>query len=173
MTNASGTITYEDCGSEDCGIMRPGDKFRAKKKPKKVPAHTYDAFAKSRGIDWADLVKIDTEGEEPLIIQGMHESLKAGRDGFLAFEVHGTGKGWYRGFDIRRIVDLLDAYGYTCYIDAGGAHKIMLLTGCADKRFEQSYVYNLNTAWFPDFYVKLGGVIPQWGNAICGLRAHA
>merc|ERR1712185_465754 len=101
-----------------------------------VPALTYDAFVKVHGIEWADLVKIDTEGEGPLIIQGMHESLKSRRVGFLAFEVHGTGKGWYRAFDMRRLVDLLDAYGYTCYIDAGGLNKIMLLTGCLDKRFE-------------------------------------
>lgn len=167
MTNATGSITYEDCSNEDCGVARPGDKQRTKKRWRTVPAMTYDDFAKANSIDFADLVKIDTEGEEPLIIQGMHESLQAKRVGFLAFEVHGSGKGWYRAFDMARIVDLLDAYGYTCYMDSMAPAKISLLTGCAGPRFTQSYQYYLYT---PPFYKEIGGVIPQWGNAICGLR---
>lgn len=179
MTNATGTITYEDCNSEDCGIRRPGDKLRAKKRPKVVPATTYDSFAKAHGITWADLVKIDTEGEEPLIIQGMHESLKARRVGFLAFELHGSGKGWYRAFDMKRLTDLLDAYGYNCYVDSAAHHesgeqaRIMLLTGCEDKRFSQSYFYNPATNQIPPYYEYMRGVVPQWGNAICGLRSNA
>merc|ERR1711924_139890 len=125
-----------------------------------VPAYTYDDFAAKQGIKFADLVKIDTEGEEPLIIQGMHESLRANAVGFLAFEIHGHRlKGWCHHFDVRRIVDLLDAYGYECYIDsAKGGYT--LLTGCFDRRFGQSY---LNSKERPTWYNQMGGVIPQWG----------
>lgn len=168
MTNASGTITYEDCGVEDCGISRAGDTLRKARRSIVVPAMTYDSFADAQGISFADLVKIDTEGEEPLIIQGMHESLKAKKVGFLAFEIHGTGKGWYRAFDMQRIVDLLDAYGYTCYMDAKEG-RVALLTGCHGRRYSGTYCYTgapTAVAW----YDKMLGMIPQWGNAICGLR---
>jgi hypothetical protein len=178
MTNATGTVSYEGCSNEDCGIARPGDERRTGKIKNMitVQAFTYDDFAKAQGIEFADLVKIDTEGQEPLIIQGMHETLKAKKVGFLAFEVHGTGKGWYHAFDMTRLVDLLDAYGYTCYMNAMDKGRIHMLTGCNSRRFSQSYTYDGGRSkwWFPPkFYDKIRGVIPQWGNAVCGLRDHA
>lgn len=165
MTNKTGFITYEDCGTESCGI----DRGTFSKKVK-VPAFSYDDFAESKGIVFADLVKLDVEGEEPLVIQGMHRSLQAHKVGFLAFEIQGYSvKGWFPYFDFRRLVDLLDAYGYDCYVDSaqGG---IALLTGCDSARFAQAYS---NAKKLPKWYTKMKGVIPQWGNGICGLRANA
>merc|ERR1712205_185037 len=95
------------------------------------------------------------------------------RIGFLAFEVSGSGRGWYKHFDMVRIIDLLDAYGYNCYVDSGEImephDKLPFLTGCKQKRYSQSYA-NKKTAPLP--YLAARGMIPQWGNVVCGLRKN-
>jgi hypothetical protein len=45
------------------------------------------ALAAAVGLDRLDLVKIDVEGDEPLVVEGMRESLRALRPRMLLVEV--------------------------------------------------------------------------------------
>lgn len=56
--------------------------------PLLVPVATFDTFATRRGISRLDAVKIDVEGAEHLVIQGMRDSLARFRPRFIICETH-------------------------------------------------------------------------------------
>jgi FkbM family methyltransferase len=53
-----------------------------------VPAIPLDTFLDEQGIDRVDVVKIDVEGAEGSVLDGMRAGLEAGRYGALALELH-------------------------------------------------------------------------------------
>jgi FkbM family methyltransferase len=55
-----------------------------------VSVTTVDGFAKERGIDVIDLLKIDTEGYESVVLQGARGMLEAGRVRFVLAECEFT-----------------------------------------------------------------------------------
>ena len=71
----------------------------------------YRAWAAAVGLDRLDLVKIDVEGDEPLVVEGMRESLRALRPRMLLVEVKAAvlRRSGRCEADLR---DLLDACGY-------------------------------------------------------------
>jgi FkbM family methyltransferase len=71
----------------------------------------FDAWAAAVGLDRLDLVKIDVEGDEPLVVEGMRESLRALRPRMLLVEVKAAvlRRSGRCEADLR---DLLDACGY-------------------------------------------------------------
>jgi FkbM family methyltransferase len=69
-----------------------------------VPVHRFDSVFESAGLDSLDLVKVDVEGHEPEVLEGMGALLAKFRPTFLA-EVLSDAAG-------RRLESLVDGLGY-------------------------------------------------------------
>jgi FkbM family methyltransferase len=89
-----------------------------------VRATTFDRWRQERGLDRIDLMKIDVEGAETLVLQGMTETLASAPPARIICESHGLGE---TGEDHAR--RLLLAQGYEAAdLDADESHRIALFT---------------------------------------------
>ena len=102
---------------------------------------------KSTQIDW---LQIDAEGADPMILLGLSTAFERLAIPYLEFEVHHKGAWGSRGsisWTLKKVVDYLDYYHYTCYWmnyrgefralhDDKGPHNyvpnVWRLTGCYD-----------------------------------------
>ncbi len=75
-----------------------------------VPQTTLDAYAAKSGIERVDLLKIDTEGNDFLVLRGARELLAAGRVGLVQFEYN---QRWiaFRSY-LKDVFDLVQPLGY-------------------------------------------------------------
>ncbi len=85
-----------------------------------VAATTLDAFCEARGLDAIHLVKIDVEGHEARVLQGMDGLLRAGRVRHLFVELNATTLA-AAGTNPRAICDRLAAHGYRAHSIRTGA----------------------------------------------------
>jgi FkbM family methyltransferase len=74
-----------------------------------VPVTTVDAFLAERGLGGVDLVKMDTEGTEPQVLEGMAKTLQQDRPMIIAEVLGGRDKE-------APLRDLLTPLGYTMHI---------------------------------------------------------
>jgi FkbM family methyltransferase len=74
-----------------------------------VPVITVDAFLEGRGLTGVDLVKMDTEGTEPQVLEGMAETLQRDRPTVIAEVLGGREKE-------APLRDLMTPLGYTMHI---------------------------------------------------------
>ena len=91
--------------------------------PANLEAVALDDFFARESLGEVFFVAIDTEGSDALVLEGMRATLRAGRVGFLEFEV-GRNKGYWRATspDRRTIgatVGWLGDAGYRCFMEAG------------------------------------------------------
>jgi FkbM family methyltransferase len=75
-----------------------------------IPLTTIDAAVEDYRLDRVDFVKIDTEGYEPFVVEGMTRTLER-FDPFVYFEIHGLTPE-QRLDDLRRVFRTLDPLGY-------------------------------------------------------------
>jgi FkbM family methyltransferase len=52
----------------------------------RVPTKTFDTYVREKRIEHVDFVKLDVEGSEALVLEGMESSLRAGRVDVVQFE---------------------------------------------------------------------------------------
>ena len=74
------------------------------------PITTVDAVVEKYGLKRVDFIKIDTEGFEPYVVEGMNGTL-AGHSPLVYFEIHGN-TGAERAADLVRVFRVLDRHGY-------------------------------------------------------------
>lgn len=93
-----------------------------------VRATTVDGFFEEEllpvGISHVELLKIDTEGFDPLVLQGAHRTLTEGRATMLQFEYHHL-RAWSHT-SLKSVVQDLEILGYTCYFD--GSPTLLRIT---------------------------------------------
>ncbi len=93
-----------------------------------VQANTVDDFFEKEllpaGIFHVELLKIDTEGFDPLVLQGAHRTLAEGRATMLQFEYHNL-RAWSHT-SLKSVVQDLETLGYTCYFD--GSPTLLRIT---------------------------------------------
>lgn len=95
-------------GRADAGVR---SQFNTGPLVEEVPLTTFDAWASSTGLDRLDLVKVDVEGAEIAVMQGMQQSLRLLRPRLLVIEAkeHGFVRSGTSPHELR---NLLATCGY-------------------------------------------------------------
>lgn len=76
-----------------------------------IPVTTIDAAVDEHRLDRVDFIKVDTEGYEPFVVEGMVRTLDR-FDPFVYFEIHGLTPEQRLG-DLQRVFRTLDPLGYS------------------------------------------------------------
>ena len=140
MTKESREVVFtSDCGSELCHIELSGE-------GRKVKAYSMEDFVRSEVIEDIAILKIDTEGFDPNVINGAMTTLEQGKADIVAFEYHGIGL-WV-DTSLESVVVSLDLLGYACYLD-GSPTLTRLDAQC----------------WHADYEYK------SWSNVVCARKS--
>lgn len=140
FSNITGTTFFsKDCATESCHIQASGSRADV------VNVTTVDAMVAQLQLDSLFLLKIDTEGFDPLVLHGAQGTLAAHKVTILQFEYHQLGV--WRQHSLQDITQWLDSLGYVCYFDGT---LLTMLTGCWDPLLE----------------------FRQWSNVVCTLKNH-
>lgn len=126
-----------NCSSEQCAIGATGVD---------IESTTIDNEMLRLGIPYADIMKIDTEGYDPAVLEGALHALEEQRIGILEFEYHE--KGLWASTTLESIVERLEHYGLVCYFAAGDQY------------------YRLTRCWVSGFEFK------KWSNVVCFSERH-
>jgi len=100
-----------------------------------------DAFVSRRELPRViDVCTIDTEGHDPLVLEGMSAMLKEKRITLLEFEYHT--KGFWSPYhresrSLRQVTAMLDQMGYRCYLEGPPALYLPITQGCWRPTFER------------------------------------
>lgn len=157
-SNYTGMAKFPKCSlsQEDCSFAGvPNNKY-GHAKYVDVRVVTVDSFMKEHKIDQVEHLKIDTEGWDPLVLQGAEQTLSEGRVRLLEFEYHGINH-WANSsackfdscFELKDVVHALDKHGYVCYTE--GSPTLVRLTQC----------------WHPNYEMH------DWANVACVKRTDA
>ena len=126
-SNVSGSVRFSaGCGTELCSIQAGGT-------GQAVRAVSVSDFVEQEGIEHVDILKIDTEGFDPAVIQGAMKVLREGRVSVLYFEYHEL-RLW-QSASLKDIVAELASTGFACYLD-GQPTLARLDAGCWDEAYE-------------------------------------
>lgn len=79
----------------------------------RVPTVSIDKFILDNNIEGLQILKIDTEGNDPRVLLGAARTLAIMKPSYLFFENHGIGQ--WSTFDLKDIIDYLDNLSYDCY----------------------------------------------------------
>jgi FkbM family methyltransferase len=143
ISNTSGITNMTKCyaGGELCGLMYAGSNG-PNEGSFQVKTITLDDFVEQNKIkQQIDLLKIDTEGADPLVLQGAKKLLSQQQIRMLIFENQGVGA-WGEN-SLLQVIESLNTNGFTCYML--GKTGIARLTNC----------------WSPIFDVR------KWSNVLC------
>lgn len=122
-----------------------------------------DLIYDKKDISIIDMLIIDTEGHDPLVLQGAYNLLKSSRVRSLIFEYHGKinlfdffislsyliffallfiiGIGIWRSTPLKEVIDSLDEFNYQCFL--AGTGKLWTITGCFYHDWEFHRWYNI------------------------------
>ena len=135
LSNETGTILQQKCsaGNEVCALARRTHPDQMLSKFVVVNVTTLDRVVELQNISRRiDVLKIDTEGFDPLVIQGAQQILRRQQVRLLLFEYHGIGA--WRMTTLKQVLIDLDTKGYQCY--QAGQTGVFRLTGCWSSKFE-------------------------------------
>ena len=118
-----------DPAGSETATLQPGKRSRKKRLQRSggkfLHVGTLDDFFSREKLSDIYAVEIDTEGHDPLVLEGMRESVRARRVGFLKFEYSKRGF-WvdervHERRTLERTLSWLHQAGYTCFMEAAGA----------------------------------------------------
>ena len=118
---------------------------------------TLDKFVQAHSIIRMDVLKIDTEGNDALVLLGAIKTLAFMRPSYVTFEHHRIGH-WAK-HDLKDTIDLLDGLSYTCYWATKHA-KLYRITSCWDDSFNKKHWSNV--ACYSRFNTYLKGVMEKY-----------
>lgn len=140
FSNATGTTFFSsNCNTELCHIQSTAQNSDV------VNVTTVDAMLERLQLNKVFIVKVDTEGFDPLVLQGAKNALAAHKVTILQFEYHQLNA--WRNSSLESVTKWLDSLGYVCYLDG---KVLALLTGCWDPQLE----------------------FRQWSNVVCTIKGH-
>lgn len=123
---------------------------RSKECPTAKQAITVDHFLRQQNLDDVYQIEIDTEGTDPLVLEGMRETLAQRRVAIVEFEVSDIGY-WKLGTaesrSLRRIIRRFEDAGYTCWWDLADSLGLVPMSGAC---------------WADAF-----DTIRRWSNVVC------
>mmetsp|Transcript_15111 Transcript_15111/g.37135 ORF Transcript_15111/g.37135 Transcript_15111/m.37135 type:complete len:360 (-) Transcript_15111:320-1399(-) len=108
-----------------------------------------DYLVRQQRLERVDVLKVDTEGNDPLVLIGAVNTLTTLKPSYLQFENHGVGH--WKTFDLKDVIDLLDGMSYTCFW-ATNSNKLIRITWC----------------WSPYY-----NLVKRWSNVVCYHRSNA
>lgn len=94
-------------------IDRIGDNDNILHKIKKLPSITLDKFLSNNKIDYVDMIKIDVEGAEFKVLEGLKGYLSKGKVGLIIFEINSNSKTY--GYTSTDMFNFLDQNGFIIY----------------------------------------------------------
>jgi len=97
-----------------------------------VPVITLDEFVFEQKMEQIDVLKIDTEGNDALVLIGAAKTLLKLKPKYIQFENHGVGN--WKTANLKDSIDLLDSLSYDCFW-ATISGKLIQMTNC----FHESY----------------------------------
>jgi len=100
-----------------------------------VQLTTVDEFLQDQGLKMVDIMKIDTEGNDPRVLFGAKNSFQESRVRVVTFEIIETETGAWRYHSVTEMVDYMFQLGYVCYLISMEVHRI---TGCWNDIMERS-----------------------------------
>ena len=142
LSNQTGFSFLEQChaGAESCQLTKDVDLKNTNKKVVKVNFTTLDRIVEQYNIfRKIDVLKIDTEGFDPLVIQGAENILNRHQIRLFVFEYHGVGM--WQTTTLHEVIVNLDRKNYLCY--QLGETGIFRLTGCWSSHFEIKWWSNV------------------------------
>ena len=115
-----------------------------------VRAETVDSLVRSfmDGVAPA-ILTIDTEGFDPLVLQGARETLGSGRVHYLEFEVHE--KGPWKHTEVKNVLQYVEGFGFDCFWASRPLIPVSVRGGC----WHESYEVN-----------------KTWSNMVCAHQAN-
>jgi hypothetical protein len=141
----------------------PGQRASCRR-PYTLTRRSVDSVAAELGLPFIDLLHIDTEGFDPLVLQGARGLLQRGLVRVVVFEL------WSKRDMSEIFVDLLERFNYSCYIPP---------IYHANKQVFKPVATQLNASVFPFLIPVNQGCfrdelrhIVSWSNAVCH-RNHA
>jgi FkbM family methyltransferase len=143
ISNRTGIAYMKKCsiGAESWALM-PAGRDGPNERPFKTKTITLDDFVEQNKIkQQIDLIKIDTEGADPLVLQGAKNLFSQEQIRMLIFENHRVGA-WGKT-NLLDVIESLNNKGFTCYML--GKTGMIRLTNC----------------WSAVFDVK------RWSNILC------
>jgi hypothetical protein len=124
ISNFTGTIKSLVCdvADEDCSL-----KYSNKRKRifEKLQVTTVDAIVdqlqtkRTLGKNAIAMLLIDTEGNDPLVIEGAFKTLNTGIVRCLIFEYHK--RGYWQETTLQHVTEYIGQFGYSCYFSVMGA----------------------------------------------------
>lgn len=97
-----------------------------------VNVTTVDDLMEAYNLQGLDILKIDTEGFDPLVLKGAQRTLSQGRASIVNFEYHSLNH--WQTTSLKSVVEQLDQYGYDCYFEASLA--MIRITRCWNDAME-------------------------------------
>lgn len=100
----------------------------------RIPIVSVDNFMQEHSSDFTkiDILMTDTEGNDPMVIQGAIRSLEKGLVRCYLFEYHKAGM--WRDLDLRTVLQPFEKYEYECYLE-GHDYLYPLSGDCWEDRF--------------------------------------
>lgn len=124
-------------GIEKYGIHLAYENIASKERKQgsfyEVKLTSVDKFVSDEGISKVDILKIDTEGNDALVLLGSVRTLSILRPRYITFENHGIGH-WKKA-SLKETIVLLDGLGYTCFWALYDGFLIRI-TSCWDPAYE-------------------------------------
>ena len=96
-----------------------------------VPLYVLDDHVQREGLQYIDVLSIDTEGHDALVLQGGINTLAKGV-GYVEFEYHYVGP--WASIRLQDVLALLHGFGFVCYWLGKG--KLWRITGCWHPAYE-------------------------------------
>lgn len=78
-----------------------------------VRATSIDMFMLHQKVEEINMLRIDTEGNDPRVLLGASNTLSKMKPSYVSFENHAMGR--WATFDLKDIIDYLDNLSYDCY----------------------------------------------------------
>ena len=140
-SNESGTIFSPKVTMGTEYAVARNDEASSREALDRVEQVAVDAFVSRRELPWViDVATIDTEGHDPLVLEGMSAMLKEKRITLLEFEYHS--KGFWSPYHresrtLRQVTAMLEQMGYRCYLEGPPSLYLPITQGCWRPRFER------------------------------------
>ncbi|MFA5932983.1 MAG: FkbM family methyltransferase [Microgenomates group bacterium] len=118
-------------------IDRIGQKDDSSQVIKLISSITLDKFLTLHRISFVDFIKIDVEGAEFKVMEGLKGYLEKGKIGLILFEVNSNSKSY--GYSVGDIISFLEENNYLLY-SLRDSNKISRLT---DKDLRSHHTFNI------------------------------
>jgi len=141
VSNTTGIANISKCsvGGEGCGLVSVG-RAVSNETVFQIRTITLDDFVEQNRIkQQIDLLKIDTEGADPLVLQGAKKLLSQGQIRMLIFENHRIGA--WATTSLLDVIESLNVDGFTCHML--GRTGMARLTNCWSPAFDVKYWSNI------------------------------